>query len=37
VEVLATAFAPEAFFEQLEVEHRIKREVREVRPVGFVQ
>src|SRR5207237_9856281 len=35
VEILATAFAPEEFLEQLEAEHRIKPEVREARPVGF--
>jgi SpoVK/Ycf46/Vps4 family AAA+-type ATPase len=37
VEILATSFAPEEFLEQLEAEHRIKPEVREARPVGFVQ
>jgi hypothetical protein len=37
VEILATAFAPEAFFEQLEAEHRIKPEVREARLLGSVQ
>jgi SpoVK/Ycf46/Vps4 family AAA+-type ATPase len=36
VEILATAFAPEEFLEQLEAEHRIKPEVREARPVGFL-
>jgi SpoVK/Ycf46/Vps4 family AAA+-type ATPase len=36
VDILATAFAPEEFLEQLEAEHRIKPEVREARPVGFL-
>ncbi|NML42410.1 AAA family ATPase [Ramlibacter sp. G-1-2-2] len=37
VEILATAFTPEEFMEQLESEHRIKPEVREARSIGFVQ
>ena len=36
VEILAASFAPEEFLEQLEAEHRIKPEVREARPMGFV-
>jgi SpoVK/Ycf46/Vps4 family AAA+-type ATPase len=35
VDILATAFTPEEFLEQLESEHRIKPEVREARPIGF--
>ena len=35
-EILATAFAPEEFLDQLEAEHRIKPEVREARGMGFV-
>ncbi len=37
VDILATTFAPEEFLEQLEAEHRIKPEVREARPMGFVR
>lgn len=37
VDILATAFAPAEFMEQLEAEHRIKPEVRESRGIGFVQ
>jgi SpoVK/Ycf46/Vps4 family AAA+-type ATPase len=36
VEILATAFTPQEFLEQLEAEHRIKPEVREARPMGFL-
>jgi len=37
VEILAAAdFGPLEFLEQLEAEHRIKPEVREARPVGFL-
>lgn len=35
VDILAAAFAPEEFLEQLEAEHRIKPEVREARGMGF--
>jgi SpoVK/Ycf46/Vps4 family AAA+-type ATPase len=35
VDILATAFEPEEFLEQLEAEHRIKPEVREARNIGF--
>lgn len=37
VDILAVTFAPEEFLEQLEAEHRIKPEVREARPMGFVR
>jgi hypothetical protein len=37
VDILAAAFAPQEFLEQLEAEHRIKPEVREARNIGFVQ
>ena len=38
VEILAAAdFGPMEFLEQLEAEHRIKPEVREARPMGFMQ
>jgi SpoVK/Ycf46/Vps4 family AAA+-type ATPase len=37
VEILATRFEPLEFLEQLESEHRIKPEVREARPMGFVR
>ncbi len=37
VDILAARFTPEEFLEQLEAEHRIKPEVREVRGIGFVQ
>jgi len=37
VQILATSFEPAEFLEQLEAEHRIKPEVREARPMGFVQ
>jgi len=37
VEILAASFEPAEFLEQLEAEHRIKPEVREARPMGFVQ
>jgi SpoVK/Ycf46/Vps4 family AAA+-type ATPase len=37
VDILAAEdFGPEEFLEQLEAEHRIKPEVREARPMGFV-
>jgi SpoVK/Ycf46/Vps4 family AAA+-type ATPase len=36
VDILAARFGPEEFLEQLEAEHRIKPEVREARPIGFV-
>ncbi|WP_304308175.1 AAA family ATPase, partial [Pseudacidovorax intermedius] len=36
VEILAAAFTPEEFLEQLEAEHRLKPEVREARGMGFV-
>jgi SpoVK/Ycf46/Vps4 family AAA+-type ATPase len=36
VDILATAFSPEEFMEQLEAEHRIKPEVRESRGIGFL-
>jgi hypothetical protein len=36
VDILATAFSPEEFMEQLEAEHRIKPEVRESRGMGFL-
>ncbi|MFV0679274.1 ATP-binding protein [Ottowia sp.] len=35
-DILATAFSPDEFLEQLEAEHRIKPEVREQRSMGFV-
>ena len=37
VDILATAFSPLEFLDQLEAEHRIKPEVRESRGMGFVQ
>ena len=37
VDILATAFAPAEFMDQLEAEHRNKPEVRESRGIGFVQ
>ncbi|KQP11939.1 ATP-binding protein [Pseudorhodoferax sp. Leaf267] len=37
VDILATAFTPAEFMEQLEAEHRIKPEVRESRGIGFMQ
>jgi hypothetical protein len=36
VDILATTFGAEEFLEQLESEHRIKPEVRESRPIGFM-
>ncbi|MDA7419050.1 AAA family ATPase [Xenophilus arseniciresistens] len=36
VDILAAAFAPEEFLDQLEAEHRIKPEVREARGMGFM-
>ncbi|WP_137893835.1 ATP-binding protein [Ramlibacter sp. 2FC] len=36
-DILAAAFGPEEFLEQLEAEHRLKPEVREARAMGFVQ
>jgi SpoVK/Ycf46/Vps4 family AAA+-type ATPase len=36
VDILAASFSPDEFLEQLEAEHRIKPEVRESRPMGFV-
>ena len=35
-DILATTLEPEEFLAQLEAEHRIKPEVRESRPVGFL-
>lgn len=37
VDILAAAFSPDEFLEQLEAEHRLKPEVREARPMGFVR
>jgi SpoVK/Ycf46/Vps4 family AAA+-type ATPase len=37
VDILAMAFTPDEFLEQLEAEHRIKPEVRETRNIGFLQ
>ncbi len=37
VTLLAAEFSPEEFLDQLEVEHRLKPEVREARAMGFVQ
>ncbi len=37
VDILAAAFSADEFLEQLEVEHRLKPEVREARPMGFVR
>ena len=37
VDILATEFSAAEFLEQLEAEHRIKPEVREMRNIGFVQ
>jgi len=34
-DILATAFTPDEFVEQLEMEHRVKPEVREARAMGF--
>ena len=34
-EILGETMVPEAFLAQLEAEHRIKPEVRELRPMGF--
>jgi SpoVK/Ycf46/Vps4 family AAA+-type ATPase len=36
-DILAVAFTAEEFLSQLEAEHRIKPEVREVRGMGFIQ
>jgi hypothetical protein len=36
-DILAAAFSPEEFLDQLEAEHRIKPEVREARSMGFLQ
>jgi SpoVK/Ycf46/Vps4 family AAA+-type ATPase len=36
-DILAAEFSAEEFLEQLEAEHKIKPEVREVRSMGFVQ
>jgi hypothetical protein len=36
-DILAAAFSPDEFLEQLEAEHRIKPEVREARSMGFLQ
>ena len=36
-DILAEAFSPEEFLDQLEAEHRIKPEVRENRGMGFVR
>ena len=35
-QILGDTLSPEAFMEQLEAEHRIKPEVRESRPLGFL-
>ena len=35
--ILATELEPTEFLEQLEMEHRIKPEVRESRRIGFLQ
>jgi SpoVK/Ycf46/Vps4 family AAA+-type ATPase len=37
VEILAAEFTLAEFLEQLEAEHRIKPEVREIRNIGFLQ
>jgi SpoVK/Ycf46/Vps4 family AAA+-type ATPase len=37
VDILAASFSADEFLEQLEVEHRLKPEVREARPMGFVR
>ena len=37
VEILGDAFGPDAFLAQLEAEHRVKPEVRQHRPIGFLQ
>ena len=37
VDILATTFSAGEFLDQLEAEHRIKPEVREVRGMGFMQ
>jgi SpoVK/Ycf46/Vps4 family AAA+-type ATPase len=37
VDILATAFDAGEFLDQLEAEHRIKPEVRESKPIGFLQ
>jgi len=37
VEILGDAFGPDAFLSQLEAEHRVKPEVRQHRPIGFLQ
>ena len=37
VEILGDAFEPDAFLAQLEAEHRVKPEVRQHRPIGFLQ
>ena len=36
VDILATVFSEDEFLDQLEAEHRIKPEVREMRGIGFV-
>jgi SpoVK/Ycf46/Vps4 family AAA+-type ATPase len=36
-DILAAEFSAEEFLEQLESEHKIKPEVREVRSMGFIQ
>ncbi|MDM0046692.1 ATP-binding protein [Variovorax dokdonensis] len=35
VDILATTFTPDEFLDQLEMEHRVKPEVREARGIGF--
>jgi SpoVK/Ycf46/Vps4 family AAA+-type ATPase len=35
VDILATSFTPDEFMDQLEMEHRVKPEVRESRGIGF--
>lgn len=37
VDILAASFSADEFIEQLETEHRLKPEVREARPMGFVR
>jgi SpoVK/Ycf46/Vps4 family AAA+-type ATPase len=37
VEILGDTFEPDAFLAQLEAEHRVKPEVRQRRPIGFLQ
>jgi SpoVK/Ycf46/Vps4 family AAA+-type ATPase len=37
VDILAASFSADEFIEQLETEHRLKPEVREARPMGFMR